>query len=516
MREGSDDSHPFSLKAARDLVQSIPPPLHNELQFEIDMFQSRLELLALRSRSPGSFPEVDRQRICENVYEFLRDDLIYFLQKSLARGGTLSDKMAERGQLRRALLNALREFRADTIFSVRDDHSRLSIPEKWYQHLSQTVLLNEEKIIHYLDIYRHQIYSLLNNVSLDHSDFRSIIRRMARDPGGEGHERMTFEEMYRAEMILRDEIQFTLLREYSRGRRLDYLIGKEYIVKITDEFIHILHQEFESQLQHSLSEQKRIVANLAAEKTNLDSELKAASHQQSRLLQSKLPADDARIRFHVWYQPLMALGGDFYRIFPIDEHRYGLFLLDIAGHGLGAAMYMNTVANAFEDMRKYLGRAGRFMRHFNAALYGRLGDNFLTAFYGIINLRKKRIEYASAGHTRSLLFSLAIGKARVRFLKPNGKVLGIFKKVEYPDTEVPLREDSRLIAFTDGISETFNARSELFSEKRLVETCRRGRSMSQEDLARQVEKDLLSFSGALRPEDDRTMLQADIFLRNSR
>jgi len=516
MPDGSETSSLFSLKAAEELVGSIPEPFHEELQFELNMFQSRLELLSMRSRAPGQILDVDRQRVCENVYEFLRDDLIYFLQKSLARGGTLSDKMAERGHLRRALLNALREFRADTSLPAREEHSHLSIPEKWYQHLSQSVLLSEEKIVHYLDIYRHQIYSLLNNVSLDHSDFRSIIRRLARDPGGTGRERMTFEEMYRAEMILRDEIQFTLLREYSRGRRLDYLIGKEYLIRITDEFIHIMHQEFESQLQHSLSEHKKIVADLAAEKTNLDSELRAASHQQSRLIQSKLPVDDPRIRFHVWYEPIMALGGDFYRIFPVDEHRYGIFLLDIAGHGLGAAMYMNTVANAFEDMRKYLGRAGRFMRHFNGALYGRLGDNFLTAFYGIINLKKKRIEYANAGHTRSLLFSLSIGKSRVRFLKPNGKVLGIFKKVEYPDVEVPLSDDSRLIAFTDGISETFNEVGELFSERRLVECCRQGRSLTQEALALQVEKDLKNFSGSLRQEDDRTMLQADIFLRSSR
>lgn len=470
------------------------------------MFHSRLELLALRSQEKDLVLRTDTLAVRRELHDFLKNDLIYFLQKSLSRKNFISDKFTDTAMIHRVFVGMLKEFRASSLFPAGKDFSEPSIPEKWYHELARGSDLTERKIINYLNIYRHQIYALLDEVSDEYQDLRPLARNLFLSPDYE----ISFEEAYNAEIILREEIQFTLLRNFSRHHRLEYLVGKEIVTQITDRFIHILHEEMQNHMASLLERQKTLTSQILVEKGSLDTEIRDAGRQHSRQIQQEIPNEDPRIQFRVAYDPLRMVGGDFYRIIRVDERTFALFLADIAGHGIGAALYLNTLKNVFEDNIKYVESPARLMKHLNERLCGRIGDNFVTALSVVVDLKKRRLTYCNAGHPKGFLYALAPLAPRSRFLRPNSKVIGIFPRQKFRDSEVPLLERCRLVLYTDGLTETFNETGVMLGERRFMNLFRDTRELDLEKTLARVEDALREFRGAGRVEDDRSMILADI------
>ncbi|MCC6275906.1 MAG: serine/threonine-protein phosphatase [Leptospiraceae bacterium] len=480
--------------------------MNADLDFEVEMFLSKLSLLEAKSEVVHLEQTINKKRTRENLYEFLKDDLIFFLQKVLS-GAEISDSFPDTSTIHKDIIQILKELGVYVYYPVGKDFDKTSIIERWYRQLSKISVLTLPKIINFFNIYRNRLYSLTEKCPYEFSDLNRIVRKML---SSEDYE-ITFEEIYNAEHTLREEILFSLLRQISPNNRLEYLVGKEIVVDLSDQFIKILHQEFSEELKKDLNEKKIVADEIIKEKESIDTEFKLAKKLQTKTLQ-KLPESDSRIKFSLWYSPLMHVGGDYYSVNQLDTHEYSLFLADISGHGISAAMLLNTVKISFEQYLTYKDRPEKLIRKMNDDLYGKIGDNFVTAIYIYINLKKKIIRYCNAGHPKAFLYPLTENRPKVRFLRQTGKVIGIFQKANFRDEELKLKEKERLVIYTDGIPETFNKNNQMFGERGLLRAFSNSNLIDGEEAIEKVKENLKNFQGDSPIEDDRCLILCDMNL----
>ncbi|MCR9142780.1 MAG: serine/threonine-protein phosphatase [bacterium] len=563
------------------LRSGVPEALQGELDFELDLFVSRLELLEAKSREtqasadqpPPTAPRFrptrsssDTARIRSDLYVFLRDDLVYFLQKIQSGNFDRPAGFPMLPDLSGDIADILRELRVYAKPGARD-YSASTILERWYTALLQDGPLSTRAVLQYFAVYRSRLYALQDERPFLFENPASLVRHLIRradegdlqenaapaDPSPPDAARprgLHFEQIYRAELKLREEIHMALLRHHAGQyendqRRLDYLVAKEIVSNLSTDFITQLHSEFERYYEERLAAQARLQAQMAAEKDNLDRELRHAARLQARSIQKELPADDPRLDFALWYEPFSTVGGDYYRVIPLEKDAVGIFVADITGHGISAAMHFNTVVNSFEKCAAYLDRPDKLLRKMNEDLYGQLRDHFLTAIYVRLDFRKGSLDYCNAGHPKGFLAALPDaaegdrddhtdaandrahsedGRSRrrkVRFLRPNGKVIGAFRKAEFPRQTIPLYDRCRLILYTDGISETFQADGDqagsdrnynLLGERGLLDLFdARTTGWDPARTLAHVREQVGRFQGESAPEDDRTLLITDIY-----
>lgn len=209
------------------------------------------------------------------------------------------------------------------------------------------------------------------------------------------------------------------------------------------------------------------------------------------------------------YLPSARVGGDFYDFASGDEG-VCVLLADVTGHGVPAAVFASSVKMAFGLEEHHIGDPALVLRNMNRSLYGRVGDQLLTATCTLIDLKRWRIVHASAGHLPALFW-----RARTRELcglKPRGRLMGFSADPECENLIVEgIETGDRLILFTDGLTEATNRQGEPFGEDRLMQLVRDSADVSIEEFRHRLRLLLQTWNGGTLPlEDDLTLLALQI------
>jgi sigma-B regulation protein RsbU (phosphoserine phosphatase) len=236
----------------------------------------------------------------------------------------------------------------------------------------------------------------------------------------------------------------------------------------------------------------------------LDRELKTVGEIQRSLLPETLP-DIPGVDLAAHYQTSARAGGDYYDFFPMPDGRWGIFIADVAGHGIAAAVMM-AITHAIAHTRPgCVTGPAEMLAYLNATLERRYtghGIIFVTAVYALFDPVTRRLLYSSAGHPRPRLARDGViteldGRA--------GLPLGIDSPEEYGEHEIALRSGDRLLFFTDGVSEAFNSSGEFFGTAGL-DRALLGDSRNAEGLIGEILADLQRHCGDVPSADDRTLL----------
>ena len=203
---------------------------------------------------------------------------------------------------------------------------------------------------------------------------------------------------------------------------------------------HILEHEFRSRKEVEASQE-------------LDRDLESAG----RYVQSLIPAPLAEgpIRTEWILLPSARLGGDVFGYHQVDARTFAIFLLDVSGHGTGAAMHAVSVANILRgdalpggDMRD----PARVVAYLNTMFQMRThGGMYLTLWYGVYDLETRTLAYCSAGHHPSYLVPEA--RERALPLKTPNIVIGATPAFNFESASVEVPPGSQLYVFSDGIFE---------------------------------------------------------------
>ncbi len=240
------------------------------------------------------------------------------------------------------------------------------------------------------------------------------------------------------------------------------------------------------------------------EKERLERELELAAVVQRNLLPGDLP-QFPDYHFAAYLQPARQVGGDFYDVMALDEEHVGLLIADVADKGFHAALFMAVSRTLFYQEGQYSLSPAAVALAVHRGMLGvaKSADSFVTAFYGVLHRPSGRLTYARAGHDRPLLYRPGHD---VEMLMGNGRFLGMWPKLSLDDTVVQLKPGSRLVMYSDGVTDAVNLYGERYGIERLRRVVQDNGNLSAIELKNQIAADVAQFCQNAPAFDDLTLL----------
>ncbi len=194
----------------------------------------------------------------------------------------------------------------------------------------------------------------------------------------------------------------------------------------------------------------------------LQNDLKIAKKLQLSLLPKKLSND--QIESAYVYKPCHNLGGDFLDMYKIDEYHTGIYIADVAGHGVSASMLTVFLRSSIAKNTLSPSQAlNELYEKFNN--YGFNHDLYITIFYAIIDHRTNTMTYSNAGHNACPV--LLSGNKTEIIMAAGIPISNWLEHPEYEDFSHSLSKGDRIFFCTDGIIELRNKENEQYGEERL-------------------------------------------------
>jgi len=202
---------------------------------------------------------------------------------------------------------------------------------------------------------------------------------------------------------------------------------------------------------------------LAQQLLAIQKELETARLIQHSILPETVPRIDG-LDIAARYVPMTAVAGDFYDFIVVDDHRLGILVADVSGHGMPAALIASMLKIALAAQAAHADNPAQVLQGLNQALCGKFQHHYVTAAYLFIDMNKRTLTYSGAGHPPLLLWNGNSGG--IRDITENGLFLGKFDFATYSSVEIPLSAGDRCLLYTDGISETNNPQGVEFGSER--------------------------------------------------
>jgi sigma-B regulation protein RsbU (phosphoserine phosphatase) len=167
--------------------------------------------------------------------------------------------------------------------------------------------------------------------------------------------------------------------------------------------------------------------------------------------------------FETAWHPAGAVAGDWFDFIDLGEQRYGIALADVSGKGMSAALLMSATRALLRSIAPNHPSPAETLEHLNRTLVEDFPcGKFVTMVYGVLDAGKREITFASAGHPRPLLIN---GHCAFVDMDP-GLPLGI-RVSSYSQHTVSLAAGTRVLLYSDGITEASNTVEEEFGGDRL-------------------------------------------------
>lgn len=200
--------------------------------------------------------------------------------------------------------------------------------------------------------------------------------------------------------------------------------------------------------------------------------------------------------------PAKEVGGDYYDYLLHDDNRLDLVIADVSGHNVGAALIMAEARTLFRSRSSQFNNPQDLLNELNLFFYEDLtrAELFITLFYLQYRCDTREIQYASAGHSPTLLWREKTGQC-LR-LNPEGLIIGVMKEFPYARETLKLEEGDVLLLYTDGLIEAENGQNEFFGETRLTEVLIAQRHLPPEQLIKVIINQVRDFSGHQNFQDD--------------
>ncbi len=174
------------------------------------------------------------------------------------------------------------------------------------------------------------------------------------------------------------------------------------------------------------------------------------------------------------------VGGDWYDFIPFDDGCWGLVLADVSGKGTAAALLMSATRGMLRSLADTCKSPAEVLNKLNRLMVEDFpSGKFVTLIYAVLDPAKRTLKFASAGHLPPLLVSTD----GARFLQSElGMPLGLTRG-EFSDTQIQLGEGSRLLFYSDGITEAAGPSDEEYGPERLRDHVTRANASTESVLA---------------------------------
>ena len=267
----------------------------------------------------------------------------------------------------------------------------------------------------------------------------------------------------------------------------------------------------------------RYNAEIRQRNAELEDDLHMAREIQQAFLPQQYPTfprgasvEESAIRFCSRYIPTTAVGGDFFHILPISDTEAGVFICDVMGHGVRAALVTAIQRALVEEMLPSASDPGLFLTEINRALLSILRrartPMFASAFSLVIDVGRGCVRYANAGHPSPIHINRETGVVGSLCLDSErpGPALGVFKDAVYHMKTRPIAPHDLVLLFTDGLYEVEGNHDAFFNQEMLLELLRRQVGKTLEKLVDDTVSEIREFALGHMFADDVCLIGVEI------
>jgi len=246
-----------------------------------------------------------------------------------------------------------------------------------------------------------------------------------------------------------------------------------------------------------------IEAQLVKEK--LERDLQLARDIQQRFLPERMP-EIAGYDLSGWSRPADETGGDTFDVAVIDRYSTMLLMGDATGHGIGPALSVTQVRSMMRMAIRLGAPLEAIFNNINDQLADDLaGNRFVTAFFGVLDVRNHTVSYCSGGQAPILRYRAAAGACDN--LEATTMPMGIMPGVNgAPAEPVVLHRGDVLALISDGIYEAMDPRGEQFGEPRVMQCLAAHHALPMAELSRRLVETVKQFTQGGPQADDMTIV----------
>lgn len=280
-------------------------------------------------------------------------------------------------------------------------------------------------------------------------------------------------------------------------------------------------------ISRDITERKRMQDALARRTRELEQkneqiaeELKMARELQMAMLPNEFPTflnggkspGESALEFFSFYRPNGSVSGDFFTVTALSDSKVGVFICDVMGHDVRAALVTAMLRSLVLDLGTAVPDPGELLTKINNNLHSIFKQTgttmYATAFYLVADVARGEIHYASAAHpeplqvrrTAGLVERLAGNGAPGRV---KGPALGLFADAQFPTHNRKLEAGDLIALYTDGLIEINSPdQKQMFTSELLTDAVRRRAQLPTSDLMAGVISEIREFSGQAGFDDD--------------
>ena len=249
-----------------------------------------------------------------------------------------------------------------------------------------------------------------------------------------------------------------------------------------------------------------------------EDDLRAAAEIQRSLLPRESPTVE-NFQFAWQFMPCKQIGGDIFNIHRLNESHLALYVVDVSGHGVPAAMVTVSVSQTL------LPTTGSILKHNADGLPGdtivppvdvltsldreypmdRFGKYFTIA-YLILNTETGHIRYSSAGHPMPVLVR---ANGDIELLREGGTIIGMGAHIPFEEGDARMYAGDRLFLYTDGIVENMNEADEEFGHEKFYDQLVKLQQNDLDVVGKRIIEAVVAHGNNPIPQDDITLLAVE-------
>lgn len=271
-----------------------------------------------------------------------------------------------------------------------------------------------------------------------------------------------------------------------------------------------------AQLEQRVAERTR---ELAAKNALMEDDLNVAREFQMALFPEHFPTlprgasqSASAVKFSSILHPTSSVSGDYCSVHQVSDTAVGIFMCDVMGHGVRAALVTAMMYTLEEQLKHLIGDPGALLTQMNRSMRRILGHLdttlFTTACYVVVDIATGRLSVANAGHPCPLILREATGE--VEAIENRNPALGLFDDVEYFTHHLSVAAGDLVFVLTDGLYNATNTRSEAFGINRLRDAIRRRAGLPLSKLTQDVFTEIGNFAAGNAFSDDVCLIGLEI------
>ena len=291
--------------------------------------------------------------------------------------------------------------------------------------------------------------------------------------------------------------------------------GADYVTKPFHRREVIARTKAHLKIQSLTRQLIRTNEDLKEKQSILEEDLRAAADIQQSLLPTRIPKTE-HLDIDYRFKPCQKIGGDLINITQLDRENWAVYVFDVSGHGVPAAMVGVSVSQVLRSktdrLIKMIGEGGdvgeiaspgeileMLDKEFPMERFG----TFFTISFLILNPRKGRVLYSNAGHPYPILIRKS---GEIEFLNAGGTIIGASAACPFEEGEKQMNPGDKIFIYTDGITEYRNSNQEQFGLERLCGTIMEKREESVTMIIEEVVNSMMRFGDINDPTDDISLL----------